>query len=107
MLTVLECTAENCNYNKSQCCCKQNIDVKGGSSNKSDDTCCSDFVGKREGTATNSCSCCSPSRSIEIGCDVTTCAYNDEKKCFADHVGITGMRASTSMETQCSTFKPR
>ena len=34
MLTVLECTAENCNYNKSQCCCKQNIDVKGGSTTK-------------------------------------------------------------------------
>ncbi|NBH84733.1 DUF1540 domain-containing protein [bacterium C-53] len=107
MVTILECTAKDCFYNKSECCCKGDIEVKGHSAKCSSDTCCQSFKKQRDGSYSNAHTSSSPSRSVEIGCEADNCVYNDDHRCFADRIGIAGINASTSRETQCSTFRAR
>lgn len=107
MVTILECTAEDCFYNKSQCCCKGDIEVKGKSAKTSSETCCHSFKPQGEGSYANAHTNASPDRGVEIGCEVDNCVYNDDHRCFAERIGIAGVNASTSSETQCATFRAR
>lgn len=106
MVSALECSAEECIYNKRQCCCKGEILVEGARAEESRDTCCGSFSAKKDNSFRNVCECNNtPSRMIEIGCEAVTCTYNKEKKCFADAIGIAGAGASEARQTQCATFK--
>ena len=107
MITVLECNAEECANNKNQCCCKGEINVKGACASHTDGTCCGDFQKRGSSTASNSCGCSTPNRSVEINCDAEGCMYNNEHRCFADRIGISGAGVSTAEKTQCATFRPR
>ncbi len=106
-MSLLECTAEECVYNKRQCCCKGEIQVEGTRAENSADTSCGSFSAKSDNAFQSSCGCKTPSRTIEIGCDVDACVYNNDKKCFADRIGISGSGAMEAGQTQCATFKKR
>ena len=56
-------------------------------------------------SATNMCHL--PKDSLSISCEATNCIYNTNKKCDADHVDISGIKAVTEDDTVCTTFQAR
>ncbi|MDP4133347.1 MAG: DUF1540 domain-containing protein [Bacillota bacterium] len=40
-----------------------------------------------------------------IICDAEKCEYNDSRKCYASSIKVEHGNATTSSETECSTFK--
>lgn len=103
-MTELKCGVENCTYNKECLCSKGDIMVGGKDAKKEEETCCESFAMKREGQDVYSSSLSHGSRMISIDCQAVKCIYNNNYKCIAEHVDITGRGAGDSRETSCATF---
>lgn len=103
-MTALDCNVSTCGFNSDRCCCKNEIDVKGGSDAKTADTCCSSYKNEHD-CATNSAK--SPNGCLLVQCDVTNCVYNASEKCSADHIDISGNGANKSDQTICASFVSR
>lgn len=102
-MAQLDCTVENCLYNRDQYCCKGDIMVGGKHADRSDDTCCDSFTQRKEDSYTSAME--HPSRTISIDCEAVKCVYNSNYKCVAEHVDIKGCGACDCRETSCATFK--
>lgn len=98
----LDCTVENCIYNKQQYCCKGDILVDGKQAVHPNETCCSSFQERRRDSESNSCG--EACRCIDVDCKATQCVFNEDCKCSADHIGIAGANACACAETECSSF---
>ncbi len=105
MMTKLACTVTNCVHNCDARCCKQAIIVDGKEACDSCDTCCGSFDEKREGSFKNIFK--TPENRLEIACEAVKCVYNEDHKCKADNIDISGDGASRAEQTQCATFKMR
>jgi hypothetical protein len=103
----LKCVVENCGYNKDCLCSKGDISVGGRRACSIDDTCCESFAQKREGLDAFTNSLSHPSRTISIDCEASKCIHNDNFKCIAEHVDISGCGACDCKETACATFSER
>ena len=88
----LNCNAASCMHNCDNQCCLNSICVEGSSACQCGETCCSDYEHQKPG-ATNMCHL--PKDSLSISCEATNCIYNTNKKCDADHVDISGIKAVT------------
>lgn len=69
-----------------------------------DETCCGSFQSKGYGR-----SCCTNSdqhvhEKVDVHCEASTCRYNEELKCSASSIGISGPNASYCEETECASF---
>lgn len=104
-MAQLDCTVENCVYNKEHYCCKGDIMVGGKHATREDETCCESFAQKRGDSYTSALE--HPSKTISIDCEAVKCIYNSNYKCFAEHVDIKGCGADDCRETSCATFKER
>ncbi len=104
-MTNLGCDVKTCVHNESKLCCLKEIEVSGKGALNSDMTCCSSFA-KEKGAISNALHE-TPERKTGIKCSVENCTYNHHCYCTADAVDITGAKASTSGQTECSTFKQR
>ena len=104
-MAELICGAVTCTYNKDKCCCKGDIMVGGKHADSSDSTCCESFREQGADSYTNSTA--HPSRTISIDCEAVKCIYNENYRCKAEHVDITGNRAMASGDTACATFKEK
>ena len=104
-MAQLDCTVDNCIYNKSECCCKGDIMVGGKHAKGTDDTCCESFSEKRGDSYTSALE--HPCRTISIDCEATKCMYNADYRCQAEHVDIKGSNAGTSRDTICATFREK
>lgn len=104
-MAQLDCTVENCVYNKSDCCCKGDIMVGGTHAGREEDTCCESFSEAKKDNYTSALE--HPSRTIGIDCEAVRCVYNSDYKCEAEHVDIRGCGASNCKETSCATFKEK
>lgn len=51
-MAILDCTVENCTYNKNLRCKKDEIIVEGKNANNAEETCCGSFARKK-----GSCNC--------------------------------------------------
>ncbi len=102
-MTALGCNVNSCTHNKDNCCCLSSIKVEGSSACKCDETCCGSFYEADSETAKNASE--SPKITLNIACDASNCVYNDNQKCNADHIDISGICASEACETVCATFK--
>ena len=104
IMTLLNCSATSCTYNRNQKCSRGDIEVSGSDAHRSDETCCASFLDRRyDNTHSNvneGCGC----EKIEITCQAQSCTYNDACRCTASAINISGAQASTEKETQCSTF---
>ena len=49
----------------------------------------------------------SPEKSLKIDCEAVNCKHNEDHRCTAGHVGITGDGASEAEQTECATFEMR
>ena len=45
------------------------------------------------------------SKEIDVACEATHCRFNENEKCHADHIGISGAGACTCGETECASFE--
>ena len=98
----LNCNAASCVNNCDDHCCLNSICVDGSSACECDDTCCSDYQHKKD-SSTNMFHM--PKDSLSISCEATNCIQNCNKKCDADHVDISGIKATTEKDTVCATFQ--
>ena len=103
-MTILNCTAVTCIYNKDQLCSRGEIEVTGSNARAADETCCGSFRDRNNSSAVNSikdsCGC----EKISIDCKAQECTYNEHCRCTASALDINGENASTQSETKCSTF---
>lgn len=104
-MTNLECSVKNCLHNSENRCCKQAIIVDGSSAKQAYETCCGSFDQNKEGTFQNLFK--TPETRLEVDCEAVNCVYNENRRCKADHIGITGDGASDATHTECATFKMR
>ena len=80
IMTKLDCSVTGCMHNAENCCCK------GGTFRNLFKT---------------------PESRLEVECEATNCVYNTDRRCSAEHIGITGGNATVSMQTECSSFQKR
>lgn len=103
-MTILNCNAVTCIYNKDQLCSRGEIEVMGPDARVSDETSCGSFRDCNSASVTNSvkesCGC----EKIKIDCKAHECTYNEHCKCTAAAIDINGQNASTEKETKCKTF---
>lgn len=102
-MTQLKCSAQTCMYNEDHYCCKGDVMVEGKNATDSTGTCCSSFRERTDASATNTVG--HPSRNIAVDCKAEKCAFNEECKCTAREISITGSHACTSTDTECASFE--
>ena len=106
-MTNCTCTVTECKHNDDHCCCKSEILVNTDSKNDCSCgcTCCASFDENKGGKFTNLFK--TPETRLEIACDAVKCVYNEEHRCSAERIDISGDGACECTETRCSTFKAR
>lgn len=102
-MTNLKCSVENCTHNCDHLCGLDEIQVDGEKAQTSTNTCCSSFREQSE-YATNSSAARNARPETFINCTAKECAYNGDCKCHAETIDMSGLGASTSEHTECSTF---
>ena len=79
-MTILNCSAVTCIYNKDQLCSRGEIEVMGHDARVSDETSCGSFRDRNSASVTNSekesCGC----EKIRIDCKAHECTYNVYKR---------------------------
>ena len=105
-MTNLECNVKNCYYNKSSKCCRDGINVEGQEATVIDATYCGDFKEKTEGTTAQACHCSAgPEDTLDVSCEAKNCVFNDNSKCHADKITISGNGAKHESQTECGSFE--
>jgi len=104
-MTNLECSVKNCIHNSDNRCCKQAIIVDGSNAKETYETCCGSFDQNKAGMFKNLFR--TPETRLEIDCEAVNCVYNEDRRCKAEKIGITGDGASEATQTECATFKMR
>lgn len=102
-MTFLDCSVTGCIYNADECCCKGDIMVEGKEAERKSQTCCASFVERHAEGSANATK--RISKMIDVACEACNCAFNKEKKCSAEHIGIAGGDACESRETECASFR--
>ena len=87
-MTKLECSVKNCVHNADNCCCKAAIAVDGNKAVDSEQTCCASFDENKGGRFTNLFK--TPETRLDIACDAVKCIYNEEHRCTAERIDISG-----------------
>ena len=103
-MAQLDCNVKSCCHNEDNCCCLSSIEVNGSNACNCEDTCCGSYFEDKSGEKN---SAQTPHVSLSIACQATNCMYNDDKVCHADHVDISGIRATAAHETVCATFQEK
>lgn len=104
-MTKLQCSVKNCVHNADNCCCKQAIIVDGSGAKEACQTCCGSFDQNKDGSFQNMFK--TPESRLEIDCEAVNCVYNENRRCVAERIGITGDGASEASHTECATFVMR
>ena len=77
--------------------------IQGDEAQTACETCCSSFKVAGEGSYKNSVG--TPSATVQIDCTACKCHYNENNRCMAGRVDISGQSACTCNQTECSTFE--
>ena len=104
-MTKLDCNVTSCMHNADNCCCKSEIIVDGSKAKDCCETCCGSFDENKGGAFTNLFK--TPEKKLEVGCEAVNCIYNENHRCSADHIGITGDGANEASQTECSSLRAR
>lgn len=101
-MTQLDCSVTSCIYNRDQLCSKEDITIGGSNATKMSDTCCESF--REKGTAAMN-QTGHASTTVDVDCEATKCVHNQDCKCAASHIGITGGdTVCRCSETECHDF---
>ena len=101
-MPALVCSAQNCVYNNAMYCSRGIIDVAGQDAKVCQDTCCASFHERERENMRSSIG--TPTTSTKIDCEAQNCKYNENCKCHAVHVDISGAAACKCEQTECVTF---
>lgn len=104
-MTKLDCNVTNCIHNAENCCCKTSIIVDGQSAKQKVDTCCGSFAENKGSAFRNLFK--TPENRLQVECEAVNCVFNEEHRCNAEHIGITGKSATEAVQTECSSFKTK
>lgn len=104
-MTKLECSVKNCVHNSDSCCCKNAIMVDGPQAVIPEETCCASFDENKGGVFTNLFK--TPESRLDISCEAVKCVYNEDHRCVAERIGISGEGAKDCTQTRCNSFKSR
>lgn len=103
-MTILKCSATKCMYNENELCSRGDIEITGADAHSTDETNCGSFRERSLGSAMNSeahhCGC----EKINIDCEAQKCTYNDNCKCTASAIDVSGCSTKGCNETKCDTF---
>lgn len=97
----LSCSAKNCANNNNDYCCISSIKVSGNNAVNSDETCCNSFRDKSD-SFTNCAT--EPNLSVDIACKAKNCVHNNNDKCMAESINISGQSACSCTQTECTSF---
>lgn len=104
-MPILNCTVGNCHFNEDNLCCLGGIKVEGKNADASDDTACGSFEERARDRYTSAVEKYGyPARTSDIDCKAVQCNYNDDCKCKAGEIQVSGPNACDSCDTECSTF---
>jgi hypothetical protein len=102
----LNCNVKNCYYNESKQCCRDEIQVQGEEATVVDATYCGNFKEKLDSVTAKTCHCESaPEEMLTVKCEAKNCIYNDNAKCHAAEIGISGNGAKHQSQTECGSFE--
>ena len=101
-MPVLNCSVKTCLHNEDNCCCKGKILVEGETAASAQNTCCSSFDERTGETFRNRYE--TPDLALAVSCEAVKCIYNKKKKCVAEHITISGDRATSAGQTECASF---
>lgn len=100
----LMCNVSKCEYNESNACCREGIQVAGYEALSSSATACDSFS-EKSGSFTNSYQ--SPNASLDVSCKARNCTFNESGYCDAETISIAGHSATSVADTECSSFVPK
>ena len=103
-MTKLECSVKNCLHNADNCCCKAAIAVDGNKAKTAEQTCCASFDENKGGKFTNLFK--TPETRLEIACDAVKCVYNEEHRCSAERIDISGDGAASARRPGAVPLRP-
>ena len=101
-MTFLDCSVTGCTYNAEGCCCKGDIKVAGEEAKHTAETCCESFKERTTDTVKDAAK--RISKISDVDCEACNCVFNEDEKCAAEHIGISGGDACKCDETECSSF---
>lgn len=101
----LKCDVTTCLHNADKYCCKNVILVEGADAKSAQNTCCSSFDEAKENGFKNEFE--TKNLALAVDCEAVNCRYNQEKKCKAKHITISGGMAKNMEQTLCATFEER
>ncbi len=99
----LRCEVITCLHNKQNYCELNEIEVTGSHAMVSAETSCGSFVERKGNEYQNSMKEATPKSDVK--CHACECQYNEERKCHAGKIEVSGSSAEKSDETKCTTFK--
>lgn len=106
-MTKVNCSVDNCSYNKEQCCYAERVAVGGQGATDERVTCCGTFLNKAHysnlAEHTEYKSVCDA-----VSCMVGTCRYNENHACKLESIQVIGEDPATLyVDTDCSSFEAR
>lgn len=104
-MTKLDCNVTGCVHNSENCCCKSTIVVEGQSAQEKHQTCCGSYDENKGGMFKNVFK--TPESKLEVDCEALNCMYNEDRRCVAEHIGISGGEAEEAAQTECSSFRAK
>ena len=104
-MPILDCSVNTSVHYADNCCCRREILVEGTHAHSENETCCGNFDERREGCCENSAK--EACMQLAVGCEAINCVYNENRKCNAEHIGISGSNAKIADQTMCASFRAR
>ncbi len=104
-MPALRCDVANCLHNQDNYCCKRTILVEGKDAATSEYTCCSSFDERPASSSMNSYE--TKNLALSVECKAVHCRFNEEQKCKAKHITISGNGASEAEGTNCASFESK
>lgn len=101
----LRCDVRTCLHNSDKCCCKNTILVEGREARESDNTCCSSYDEAREYGYRNEFE--TRNLALAVECAAVNCRFNEDCRCSAKHITISGGDAREMAETRCASFEEK
>ena len=102
-MPVLECNVTSCIHNADEKCCKGNILVEGTDAKTPESTFCASFYERSEDSFRNQYE--TPDTTLQVDCEAAHCRFNSNNECHAEHIGISGSKASCCEDTKCASFQ--
>ena len=102
-MTNLKCTVNSCAHHKNDCCCIPGICVGGEEARITAETCCNNFVERKDQVSNRGDQEENPVSDIK--CQATNCTFNEDCKCHAKDICIFGHDACRCQQTECASFR--